>query len=395
MRTGRCLEVLAETRARVDVPLIPMTYASIFDAYGWERLEADARAAGATSFIVPDLPADVHPELQRVQLVAPTSTDERLRLAADATDGWLYLVTVTGTTGARADLAPRSLRSPPGHAPSRRCRCTRASASRPRRSARGRRADGRHRRRLARGRGRRAGAGRARTVRRLVARRTRRVTRAARAAAATSRCASRYTSGNEQRHRRRRGRLRRRDRARARAARLGRDARRAVHAGQRALGLGRRHAAARVPRTAMPSGTRALARRARTHLARAGGGDGHAHLGAGRRRVVRATARTGSSRRAARRSSGSACRTSGSTPTRRATSTPRSTATTSQAVLLEPEAGVLHARRATQLLVEDGERPACCSRRGARARRTIRPAPTSSSGPAAPWLPRSSPASSS
>ena len=106
MRTGRCLEVLAETRARVDVPLIPMTYASIFDAYGWERLEADARSAGATSFIVPDLPTDVRPELHRVQLTAPTSTDERLRLAADATDGWLYLVTVTGTTGARADLAP-------------------------------------------------------------------------------------------------------------------------------------------------------------------------------------------------------------------------------------------------------------------------------------------------
>ncbi len=106
MRTKRCLEVLAETRARVDVPILPMTYASIYDAYGWAELERDARAAGATGFIVPDLPIDVRPELKRVQLVAPTSTDERLRLAADATDGWLYLVTVTGTTGVRADLAP-------------------------------------------------------------------------------------------------------------------------------------------------------------------------------------------------------------------------------------------------------------------------------------------------
>ncbi len=106
MRTRRCLEVLAETRSRVEVPLIPMTYSSIFDAYGWERLEQDARAAGATSLIVADLPADVRPELRRVQLVAPTSTDDRLRLAAAATDGWLYLVTVTGTTGARAELAP-------------------------------------------------------------------------------------------------------------------------------------------------------------------------------------------------------------------------------------------------------------------------------------------------
>ena len=106
MRTARCLEVLAETRSRVGVPLIPMTYSSIFDAYGWERLESDARAAGATSLIVADLPSDVRPELRRVQLVAPTSTDARLKLAADSTDGWLYLVTVTGTTGARAELAP-------------------------------------------------------------------------------------------------------------------------------------------------------------------------------------------------------------------------------------------------------------------------------------------------
>ncbi len=106
MRPGRCLEQLADIRARVDVPLIPMTYASILEAYGWERFAADASAAGATSLIVVDLPADDRPDLRRVQLVAPTSTDERLRAAAEATDGWLYVVTVTGTTGARAELAP-------------------------------------------------------------------------------------------------------------------------------------------------------------------------------------------------------------------------------------------------------------------------------------------------
>jgi tryptophan synthase alpha chain len=106
MRTARCLEVLAETRARVSVPIVVMTYSSIFDAHGWEELELEARDAGASSFIVVDLPADVRPELKRVQLVAPTSTEERLKLAASTTDGWLYLVTVTGTTGARAELAP-------------------------------------------------------------------------------------------------------------------------------------------------------------------------------------------------------------------------------------------------------------------------------------------------
>jgi tryptophan synthase alpha chain len=106
MRTQRCLECLAETRALVDVPLIPMTYSSLLDAYGWERFARDAQDAGATSLIIADLPSDIRPELRRIQLVAPTSTDERLRLAAETTDGWLYLVTVAGITGARTELAP-------------------------------------------------------------------------------------------------------------------------------------------------------------------------------------------------------------------------------------------------------------------------------------------------
>jgi tryptophan synthase alpha chain len=106
MRTKACLECLAATRDRVSVPLVPMTYASLLEAYGWERFAEDARAAGAASLIVADLPAGERPALRRVQLVAPTSTDERLELASAQTDGWLYLVTLTGTTGARSDLSP-------------------------------------------------------------------------------------------------------------------------------------------------------------------------------------------------------------------------------------------------------------------------------------------------
>jgi tryptophan synthase alpha chain len=106
MRTGACLECLARTRERVDVPLIPMTYAALLEAYGYGRFEADARTAGATSLIVADLPVDERPELHRIQLVAPTSTEERIAQAARETDGWLYLVTVTGTTGARNGLSP-------------------------------------------------------------------------------------------------------------------------------------------------------------------------------------------------------------------------------------------------------------------------------------------------
>jgi len=107
MRTRACLDVLARTRELVDgVPLVPMTYSSILEAYGWERFASDLAAAGGTSMIVADLPAGEKPEVRRVQLGAPTSTDERIGFAGVQTDGWLYLVTLTGTTGARGDLSP-------------------------------------------------------------------------------------------------------------------------------------------------------------------------------------------------------------------------------------------------------------------------------------------------
>jgi tryptophan synthase alpha chain len=107
MRTRACLEVLTKTRELLpETPLVPMTYAAILEAYGYERFAADARERGASSFILVDLPVEEQPALRRIQLVAPTSTEERIRTAAQATDGWLYLVSVTGTTGARAELSP-------------------------------------------------------------------------------------------------------------------------------------------------------------------------------------------------------------------------------------------------------------------------------------------------
>jgi len=106
MRTRRCLDCLASTRELVgDTPIVPMTYAAILEAYGWERFAADASARGATSLIVSDVPAGLRPQVGRIHLVAPTSTDERIRVAASTSDGWLYLVTRTGTTGARAELS--------------------------------------------------------------------------------------------------------------------------------------------------------------------------------------------------------------------------------------------------------------------------------------------------
>jgi tryptophan synthase alpha chain len=101
MRTRPCLECLAEIATKTTVPVVPMTSAAILESYGWEAFARDARDAGASALIVSDLPAGAHPELRRIQLVAPTSTKERLSLAVGQSDGWLYVIAHTGTTGER------------------------------------------------------------------------------------------------------------------------------------------------------------------------------------------------------------------------------------------------------------------------------------------------------
>jgi tryptophan synthase alpha chain len=116
MTTPRALEVLADLRARVDVPLVPMTYAAPVMAYGEDRFCADAAAAGASGLIVPDVPADEAGELAEgcrahgldlVPLLAPTSADDRIALACRQAGGFIYLVSVAGVTGARERLSGR------------------------------------------------------------------------------------------------------------------------------------------------------------------------------------------------------------------------------------------------------------------------------------------------
>jgi tryptophan synthase alpha chain len=115
MTPRRCLDVLAETRTAIgpDVPLVPMTYAAIVERYGVDRFCADAGSAGATGLIVADIPPEEAEELSTaaaangidvVQLVALTSRDERISLAAGASQGFIYVVSAIGTTGAREAL---------------------------------------------------------------------------------------------------------------------------------------------------------------------------------------------------------------------------------------------------------------------------------------------------
>lgn len=114
-RLSDCLELARRLRARgVTIPLILFGYTNPFYQYGYERLAADAAKIGVDGFIVPDLPAEESDDLlaacrangrDLIFLVAPTSTDERLRLVAERASGFIYCVSLTGVTGARSDLA--------------------------------------------------------------------------------------------------------------------------------------------------------------------------------------------------------------------------------------------------------------------------------------------------
>jgi tryptophan synthase alpha subunit len=103
----------------VTIPLNLMGYYNPILAYGIEDLCQDAAAAGADGFIVPDLPPDERDgqemiaccrkhRLAFIPLLAPTSTAKRIRLVTQAASGFVYLVSVTGITGAR-DRLPADL----------------------------------------------------------------------------------------------------------------------------------------------------------------------------------------------------------------------------------------------------------------------------------------------
>ena len=116
VNVARCLELTAAARARgVRQPLMLMGYYNPILAFGVERFVAEAAAAGADGFIVPDLPPEEAADMEAtceahgralIYLLAPTSTPERVALVAARTSGFLYLVSLTGVTGARDSLPP-------------------------------------------------------------------------------------------------------------------------------------------------------------------------------------------------------------------------------------------------------------------------------------------------
>jgi tryptophan synthase alpha chain len=118
MNVARALRGVAELRARgVSVPLVLMGYYNPWLAYGLSRLAEEAAEAGADGFIVPDLPPEEAGDFEAalaacgpgrlplIRMLAPTTPPERARRVAQDARGFLYLVSLTGVTGARADLS--------------------------------------------------------------------------------------------------------------------------------------------------------------------------------------------------------------------------------------------------------------------------------------------------
>jgi tryptophan synthase alpha chain len=103
-----------EAVAATGTPTVVMTYWNPVERYGVERFAADLASAGGAGLITPDLTpdsgqewiaaADAH-DLDKVFLVAPSSTDQRLRYAAEACRGFIYATAVMGVTGARASTS--------------------------------------------------------------------------------------------------------------------------------------------------------------------------------------------------------------------------------------------------------------------------------------------------
>ena len=118
LENGACvadaLDLVAGLRHRHDVPVVMMSYVNPLLAYGFEKLCADAVRVGVDGFIVPDLSIEEAVDFQAqcaaaglhyVYLVAPTSTEERLKAVGERAGGFVYCVALVGTTGARTQLS--------------------------------------------------------------------------------------------------------------------------------------------------------------------------------------------------------------------------------------------------------------------------------------------------
>lgn len=110
------LTELAGRKGLVKAGIVLMGYLNPFLQYGYEKLAHDAARGGVHGFIVPDLPYEEAGPLRRalkkegialIPLVGPNTSAERMALYAGEGEGYVYVVSVMGITGERADVAPQ------------------------------------------------------------------------------------------------------------------------------------------------------------------------------------------------------------------------------------------------------------------------------------------------
>jgi len=111
------LQTIAEARKQTRVPIVLFSYFNPLLQFGLEKLAREAEHAGVDGILVTDLAPEeagrfaamlrAH-EIDLIFLVAPTSTDERLRMVAERASGFIYAVSRTGVTGARAEMSVES-----------------------------------------------------------------------------------------------------------------------------------------------------------------------------------------------------------------------------------------------------------------------------------------------
>lgn len=113
------LETTARVRQETDVAVVLFSYFNPLLQYGTERLSREAKGAGVDGVLVTDLVPEEAEEFQAtlkahnldlIFLVAPTSTDARLRLVAERASGFIYAVSRAGVTGARSEVSSEAER---------------------------------------------------------------------------------------------------------------------------------------------------------------------------------------------------------------------------------------------------------------------------------------------
>jgi len=110
-----CLDVARRLNRKIKTPMVFMTYYNPVFYFGLEAFSQSCAEAGVSGLIIPDLPPEEGEDMEAIAqkqkidliyLLAPTSNDERIDIVTQRSRGFIYLVSLTGVTGARQSLPP-------------------------------------------------------------------------------------------------------------------------------------------------------------------------------------------------------------------------------------------------------------------------------------------------